>query len=237
MTANRRFSSGLLFGISYTYSKTMDLTSNEWGGLPTYVDRRTWNYGPANFDQTHMWVANYLWRIPKLSSKWNNVAVRAVFDNWTFSGTTTFASGAPNAVSYSTTDNADITGGGDGGRALQVAGPNLSHGDRSFSRWFNTDAFARPPQGDRGTAPTNSIRGPGINNWDMTFAKDIPLGSEARFLEFRADFYNAFNHTQFSAIDTAARFDPAGNQVNGRFGQVIATRPARIIQFALRFTF
>ena len=120
---------------------------------------------------------------------------------------------------------------------MQVAGPNLSHGDRTFSRWFNTDAFARPPQGDRGSAPRNSIRGPGINNWDMTFAKDIPLGSESRFLQFRADMFNAFNHTQFSAIDAAARFDPAGNQVNGRFGQVTATRPARIIQFALRFIF
>ena len=95
VTANRRFANGLLFGISYTYSKTMDLTSNEWGTLPTYVDRRTWNYGLANFDQTHMFVANYLWKIPNPSSKWNNVAIRAVFDNWTFSGTTTFASGAP----------------------------------------------------------------------------------------------------------------------------------------------
>lgn len=49
--------------------------------------------------------------------------------------------------------------------------------------------------------------------------------------------YNAFNHAQFQAVDTTARFNPAGEQVNGRFGQVIATRSRRIIQLALRVQF
>jgi hypothetical protein len=49
--------------------------------------------------------------------------------------------------------------------------------------------------------------------------------------------YNAFNHTQFGQIDTTAQFDPTGKQVSGRFGQVIAGRPPRVMQLGLRLAF
>ena len=67
--------------------------------------------------------------------------------------------------------------------------------------------------------------------------KNFPLLSEARYFQFRAELYNAFNHTQFSGVDSTARFDPQGNQVNARFGEFLAARPPRRIQFALRFSF
>ena len=72
---------------------------------------------------------------------------------------------------------------------------------------------------------------------DMTFNKHIPIKSEARFFEIRWEMYNAFNHTQFSQLDTTAQFDPAGRQVNGRLGQVITSRPPRIMQLGLRLVF
>jgi hypothetical protein len=78
---------------------------------------------------------------------------------------------------------------------------------------------------------------PGLNNWDLTFLKRIPLGSEQRSLQFRCEMYNAFNHTQYLGVDSAARFDVAGNQVNQRFGQVTSTRLPRIMQFGLHFYF
>ena len=56
-------------------------------------------------------------------------------------------------------------------------------------------------------------------------------------VQLRAEFYNAFNHTQYSAVNTAARFDTAGNQTNAQFGQVTATRSPRVIQLALTFRF
>ena len=56
-------------------------------------------------------------------------------------------------------------------------------------------------------------------------------------IQFRWEMYNAFNHTQFSSFDTSARFDPAGNQVNTRFGEYTAARSPRIMQFSLRFMF
>jgi hypothetical protein len=67
--------------------------------------------------------------------------------------------------------------------------------------------------------------------------KNIPLKSEQRYLTFRLEMYNALNHTQFSAIDTGAVFDPSGSQVNGQFGQVVAARFPRVIQLALKLTF
>jgi hypothetical protein len=80
-------------------------------------------------------------------------------------------------------------------------------------------------------------RGPGFNNWDLTILKKIPLGNEARYIQLQAEMFNVFNHTQYLAIDDAARFDPAGNQVNARFGQVTAVRPPRYIQVGLTLYF
>jgi hypothetical protein len=66
--------------------------------------------------------------------------------------------------------------------------------------------------------------------------KNFPIREPFR-LQFRAEAYNAFNHTQFSGFDTAARFDPQGRQVSTTFGQFNASRPPRQMQLALRFTF
>jgi len=169
--------------------------------------------------------------------------VGSVFDNWQVSGVTTMASGLPQPINVGTVQGIDLTGGGDGVRANVIAKPQLSHGSRSFNQWFNTAAFALPnlPNGttvDPGNASVFPIRGPGQNNWDITFMKKFPLKSEARALQFRAELYNAFNHTQFQAVDNNAVFDAtSGQQVNGEFGQVVATRQPRVIQLSVRFDF
>ena len=96
--------------------------------------------------------------------------------------------------------------------------------------------FSRPARGNPGNSPKDVLRGPGINNSDVTLFKNIPFGG-ARRLQLRWEMYNVFNHTQFSGLDTTARFDAAGNQVNARFGQVTSTRAPRIMQVAMRFVF
>jgi hypothetical protein len=236
-SANRRFAHGVQFGVAYTWSKAMGYSAGDSGSISRYLDRRVWNYAPLTFDQMHMFIANYLWDLPKASKLWNNVLVRQAFDNWQFSGITTFASGNPRAISLATTDNADISGGGDGQRVLVIAAPQLPRGDRTFSRWFNTDAFARPAKGTFGNAAATSYRGPGMNNWDLTAMKNFPIRGEKRFLRFRAELYNAFNKTQFDGTDGGARFDTTGKQINGQFGQVTSTRSPRIIQLSLSFNF
>ncbi len=242
---NRRYSHGVSFGVSYTWSKTMGTEASSWGNggatdtgpVATYRPWRVWNYGPASFDETQMLVINYVWDLPKLSKYANNVVVRSVFDNWQLAGVSTFASGLPSPIFLNTTDGADITGGGDGARVMLIGQPQLSWGDRSFERFFNTAAFGRPPQGYYGDAPISPVRGPGLNNWDLTLMKSFRLWSESSSLQFRSEFYNVWNHPNFNSVDTGATFDPSGAQVNSTFGQLNGSRSPRIIQFSLRLQF
>ncbi len=232
VAANRRYTKGVQFGLAYTYSKMMD-----YSGIPIYQPLRVWSYGKTGTDQTHSLVINYMWELPKASRRLPNPAVRWVLDNWQVSGIVALVSGQPSGVGFSTTDGADLNGGGDGTRIVVTGKAPLPHGERTFERWFNTAVFARPARGDAGNAPKDVFRGPGHNNWDISVVKNVPVLSEQRYLQFRWEMYNAFNHTQFSGVDSTARFDPQGNQVNARFGQVTSTRSARVMQVSLRFSF
>jgi hypothetical protein len=162
---------------------------------------------------------------------------RWVFDNWQVSGITMFASGMPSGVGFSTTDGTDQTGGGDGQRIIVTGKAQRPHGERTMLRWFDTSVFARPGMNDVGNAPKDVIRGPGRNNWDVTLFKNFPVKSEQRVLQFRWEFYNVFNHTQFSGVNTTAQFDATGKQVNGLFGTATAARSPRVMQVSLRLRF
>jgi len=111
-------------------------------------------------------------------------------------------------------------------------------GPKTFAQWFNPAAFAMPAKGTFGNCGPNNFRGPGINNWDMTLIKKIPLGGDStRNIRLRVEAYNVFNHTQFNAINTAARFDGAGNQINSQFGQAIGARQPRVLQLGATLSF
>ena len=235
VAVNKRYAHGIQFGLSYTWARSMGTGSNDGDTLATYRPWRIWNYGPTLFDQRQVLTMTYVWDLPKASKLVPNPLVKGMFDNWQISGVCTFAKGLPASVGLGTSDGADIAGGGDGVRPNLVA--NVTQGGGSFNEWFNTAAFARPPQGYYGNSPVYPIYGPGQNNWDITLMKKFPLWSEQRSLQFRGEFYNAFNHTQYDAVDTNAVFDPTGAQINGEFGQVVATRSPRIIQLSLRLEF
>lgn len=240
VAANRRFTRGLQFGVAYTWSKTMNYADGDRDAIATYRPARIWNYGKAGFDQTHVLVINYTWDLPRASQLWDNIVVKSIFDNWQVSGITAFASGTPSGISFTTVDNADITGGGDGARVVVVGNPILARGERGFDRWFDTTVFRRPARGDFGNAPKDVFRLPGTNNWDISLFKKIPLRGERMFLQLRWELYNAFNHTQFSGVDTAARFDTEANgfrQISTSFGRVTAARDPRLMQMSVRLTF
>ena len=94
-----------------------------------------------------------------------------------------------------------------------------------------------PAVGTIGNSARTLIRGPGINSWDVAVFKTFPIREKYQ-IQFRWETYNTFNHTQFSGVDTAARFDTAtGQQVNARLGQLTSARDGRRMQFALRFYF
>ncbi|MGH9838741.1 MAG: hypothetical protein ACREEM_08155, partial [Blastocatellia bacterium] len=243
VAVNRRFTRGLQFGVAYTYSKTMDLADGDRDGLPAFRPYRIWNYGRAGFDQTHVMVINYTWDLPRATRLWDNAVIKAVFDDWQLSGITAFASGTPGGIGLALVDTGtDLTGGGDGARVVIKGNPNLPDSKQTvastgFVQWIDPTVFGRPARGDFGNAPKDIFRNPGTHNWDFSLFKNIPLKSESRFLQLRWEMYNAFNHTQWSGIDTTARFDVNGNQVNTRFGQVTGARAARVMQGSLRITF
>jgi hypothetical protein len=104
-------------------------------------------------------------------------------------------------------------------------------------RYFDPTVFAMPAIGTPGNAPRDVVRGPGTNNFDMTIFKNFPVRERAN-LQLRFEAYNAFNHTQFSGMNTTAQFNPAtGQQVNAAFGTLTSARGARVGQASLRFSF
>jgi hypothetical protein len=235
VTANRRFSRGLEFGVAWTWSKALTYNDGDTDTVSTQVPLRVWNYGLTTFDRTHIFRINYQWDLPKLPAP--HRILDYVVNNWQFSGITSFISGQPLPVNFATTVATDITGSPtDGARIVVLENPVLPKSERTFSRFFRTDVFRVPARGTVGNAAPTIIRGPGINNFDIAIFKDFPFG-ETRKFQFRCEMYNAFNHTQFSGVDNTARFDPQGNQVNTRLGEMTATQPPRRVQLALRFYF
>src|SRR5262245_17244313 len=260
--ANRRFSSTLSFGLRYTWSKAMDLVDGNNNNINPFIDPRSRNYGRAGFDRTHNFVVNYVYRVPGLSKHWNNGFTRQALDGWEVSGITSFVSGAPSGIGYSLVQARDLPGASGGGvdsRAVRIAKPVLTSDqrDKTCAHSFastNTAAQAtavgchlnvnsvRPPTdaGDfgRGNAAKDLFRLPGTNNWDISLFKNFNLAREGKVrLQYRLEMYNAFNHTQFTGVDTTGRFDANGNQVNALFGSYTSAANARRIVMGLKLNF
>ena len=240
MSAQRRLSRGLQFGVAYTWSKTLGAASLDLNEISPYFPARSWNYGPLSFDRTHMFVVNYIYSLPKLGAKfhlsaWNPVTW--VLDNWQISGITSFLSGAPFTPALVASDSADITGSTEGARITVVGDPKLSKEEKTFYRNFKTEVFQRTPTKSFGNVGVGILRGPGRNNWDISVSKRIPLRSERRYVQFRGELFNAWNHTQFSGINSTGRFDAASRQTDLNFGAYTAARNPRQIQLSLRIYF
>jgi len=241
VSANRRATGRLSYGMTWTYSKAMDLTDTDQGAvLNPFINPRIRNYGKAGFDRTHDVVLNYDYRVPGWQKNW---ITSALLGSWESSGILSFISGTPFGISYSDTSTTNITGGGGAGvdsRVDVVGDPRLSRGDRTNTHAFNTAAIARPQAGTFGVgdAKKDVFRGPGIENVDLTLLKNFPLGkTKERNVQFRIEAYNALNHTQFTAIDTGARFSGGGQQINGSFGSYTAAANPRRMQLGIKFAF
>ena len=235
VTANRRFARSVQFGFAWTWSKAMDFNDTDTAVISSLFSPRLRNYGLAAFDRTHVVKVNYLWDLPKTHMR--SAIARNILNGWEFSGITTFSSGQPLPVGFATTVATDISGSTtDAARISVIGDPVLPKGERTFSRNFRTDVFRLPAVGTIGNAGKTLIRGPGVNNWDAGVFRSFAIKERAR-VQFRWELYNTFNHTQFDGLDTTARFDPQGNQVNARLGEFTSAAAARIMQFNLRVIF
>jgi hypothetical protein len=255
VTVNHRRGKNLEFGVSYTWSKTMsyaDTTSTGTAGsIAVYQDPRFWNYAESNIDRTNNLVAHWVYNFPKASKVWNNRVIRAVADNWEWSGIAEFVSGAPQSVTISAS-GLNFTGGGDGTRILLFGDPYASR--NSSFQFLNASAFALPPVGstaigviDPSAIPSPSMagltgrdtyRGPGTNNWDMTLVKNIPIRERAQ-VQLRCEAYNIFNHPSYDAVQNTATFNASTGQLtsNGNFGALTSERSARILQLVAKISF
>ncbi len=234
-SVNRRFAKGMQFGGSWTWSKALDYNDTDFVNVSSLIPARIWNYGLASYDRTHVAKINYLWDIPGLRSK--STLARIATTGWQLSGITSFVSGTPLGVGFSQVTATDITGSPtDGPRIVVTGNPILAKSDRTFSQNFNTSVFKLPAIGTVGNAAKTEIRGPGINNFDVAVFKNFPI-KEPVHLQLRFEFYNAFNHTQFTGLDTTARFDTSGNQVNASFGSFTAAGNPRIMQLGAKLYF
>ncbi len=246
VSANRRFSRGLAFGLAYTFSKTISSTS------PTYYFLMSRNRNPSG--TPHNLVINYTYELPNLGKRLGSRLLGAVVDNWTLAGITTFSSGnrTSPSISYRQTLPYGQTGGSPDDVRLNVVGDwKLSGSEKTPLRQFNIDAFAPPAPCTTtsktmacfGTGPANFMLSPAWNNWDVNIAKRIPLGlGEGRTLSFRGEFLNIWNHTEYSGFGTSTQWDLATNQrvttgPSAYFGQLNAARDPRIISFTLRLEF
>ena len=240
---NKRFSKGFQFGAAWTWSKALTVVNANGDAVNPFLNFRVRNYGKASFDRTHNLALNYMYTLPKLSSVWKNGFTKGVFDNWDVAGGAGFTSGQPLGISYSLVSGADIVGGSGAGvdsRVNLTGNAVLPKDQRTILRHFNTDVVQAPTKAEFGigSAPKDIFRGPGINVFDFSVYKNIPFSqNEQRRLQLRFEFYNFFNHASFQGVDTSARFDAAGKQVSGTFGQYTSTLDARRVVLGAKVYF
>ncbi len=229
---SRRFASNFTGNVSYTWSKAMDNADNDTDTIGYYLDRHREN-GPAGFDRTHIFTLDYVYEFPKLKS--GNGFVKGAVNGWQLSGITRFWTGSP--LNITSNGNPGTLGGGV--RANYLGGQIYPDTQDRFN-FFNPLAFGRPADGNLGNMGRNALRGPGINQWDISVFKNTKI-SERLTVQFRAETFNTLNHTQWATVSTGVNVPNPGQAVTeatrGSTGQVSNTRDPRNIQFGLKLLF
>lgn len=218
---------GLTAGMSYTYSHCLDFTDGDVGGTINNAYNVGAEYGNCGFDIRHDFIFNYTYNLPFFSS--DTGAKGKLLGGWELSGITSFFTGRPFSVGFS----GDPAHCGCGGYRANVIG-NPNSGLRNAAQWFNPAAFAAIPDGEFGNGGRDIVYGASINNWDMSLFKNFrgipfPGSKEGATIQIRAEFFNAFNHTQFNGYQTT--FGTPG------FGAPNSTRDPREVQLGAKFMF
>jgi hypothetical protein len=221
----RHTSNRLTFEAGYTWSKAIDDASDERDFVLNPYNQGL-SRSLSSFDIPHSFELSYNYLLPldRLGrDRWQRLT-----SGWRLAGITRFASGLP--VQLYETDDRGLVGEFFGnldtpvynGAKLQFTNP------RSGQPFFNTSAFSLETLGVLNTTHRRFFHGPGINNFDMSLLKDTRI-SERVTAQFRAEFFNIFNHAQFT--------NPSGNINSSSFGMVLSARDPRIGQVALKILF
>jgi len=238
----RRTMGGLTVSGAYTYSHSIDDSSDRGDG--SFVDsyNPSANRASSNFDQRHILNISYVWDMPFFKGK--GIA-HNVLGGWQYSGITAFSTGTPFSPTFSTiSDNAGVANGvGTSSRPDLVGDPNASFTHVAVAglgpQFYSQDAFAAPRGLTFGDAGRNILRNPHRINFDMALFKHFAFTERLGF-EFRAEAFNVFNHTQWGGIaGDAGSAGGAGNNAfpSDNFGYVSSAHNPRILQLGAKFLF
>ncbi len=233
LTIEKRYSAGLSFGANYTWSKYLGNVNmpgaSEGNDAGTYSDyyNRTMDYGPTANDITHRLNFHWIYELPFGTGKrWLATnPLRFVVGGWSLGNVATFQTGAPNTLTTQTNSCNCFSAGGQ--RPEVVGSPNLASG-QSIAHWFNTAAFVQPALYTFGDAGVGIIRGPGLINLDFSVLRTFRVTERVR-TEFRGEFFNALNHTNFG--------NPGSALGAPAFGVISGAGPAREIEVGVRVLF
>jgi hypothetical protein len=168
------------------------------------------DYGPANWDVPHRFVASYIYEAPFFKQS-SNAFLKYVLSGWQIAGVTTLQSGIPANVTFGA-DRAnigipnfqrpDLIGAVPELNCQPNSGAATPAARRQLINCYDPSAFALPAQFTFGNSPRNVLRGPNFKQTDLTLMKDIPLGKDIRF-QLRAEGYNIFNRANFNNPNTS----------------------------------
>jgi len=239
MKAERRVAGGLNLIAAYTWSKALSTqdASTVGGGWYTGNVQDILNLSgeksPAAFDLRHRFSTAVIYNIPFFGNA-KSRAVKAMLGGWQVSTIVTEQTG----FGLTMAGVGDTTGTGISSRVSMVSGQRaeLSRGERSRSRWFNTAAFAVTPMGQWGNATRNPLHLPGYNNIDLAANKYFRF-SESANVQFRAEMFNFVNHVNLGAPGTSILAPNTFGIITSGSQGPGATGDQRIIQLGLKFQF
>jgi hypothetical protein len=232
VSLEKRFSHGLSFLSAYTWSKSID-DSSLWNGSVVAVTNFRLERGLSTFDARHRFVTSYTYDLPyghgQQFGSSSSALLNTVLGGWQTNGIVSIQSGNP----LDPSTGLQLSGTQTGTRPDVTCNPNnFSHDP---AQWFNTSCFADNFIGRYGTAGRNIIIGPPTHSFDVALLKKFPLGKEERYLQFRSEFFNVFNHPNFD--------NPNVVETSSTFGKITSAgvqdprASSRQIQFALRLVF
>jgi hypothetical protein len=236
---NRHLSHGLQFRGVYTYAKALDngdnLNTSVATNSPAFVSNPlnpSWDYGRGSFDIRHSAVINATYDLPFAKAFHGSRAADRWAGNWQLSGIETLQSGLPFTpqLSYNPANDSDSRNPVRPSWNPAFTGAVIEGGPHQY---FNPAAFIQPLAGTYGNVGRNVLQGPGLATTDLSLAKRLEL-SERLHLQFRAEFFNTFNRTNFNTpnpvVYTAATGGPSPTA-----GVITSTATtSRQIQFALK---
>ncbi len=222
----QRYVAGLTSLISYTWSHTLDITTDSnGGGAPMNPYSWRTDYGNANWDLRHRFVASYTYELPFLRK--TGGPVRWVLGDWQVNGITIVQSGFPFNITVPG-DPANI--GLSGSQRPNIVGtPTENCGRGHLTNCIDPTAFAVPANFTFGNAGRNIFRGPGLVDFDFSLFKNFTIREKARF-QIRGEFFNIFNQPSFS--------NPGTTLGSATFGVISGTsNNQRQVQVAAKFIF